>query len=314
MLPANTGQSLQNAAILRRFAGGAPANLAVGLARLGIKVAFIGKVGNEPFGWHLREVLIKNKVLVEGLRFSDKFPTGLTFAWVNKENGEPEYLFYDSLRADYYLQTDEVDWEWFKSAQIFQFSSTSLAKNPTGETTLVALQTAFEGGQLVSYDVNIRMPAWADRQIARQKMLEVLPNCHIVKLNRHELAFLAEEKDIVTGASKLWQSHFKVLLVTMDNEGCYYRTARHEGKLDAFKVKIADTVGSGDGWMAGFLAKVLEHGAQNFDFSDENKIAEACRFANAVGALTSTKSGAMTALPTRKKTDSFLKSMIKIND
>jgi fructokinase len=309
LLPTKPGQSLLEARTLRRLPGGAPANLAVGLARLGVRVAFLSKLGNDPLGWFLRDVMLKNKVLVEGLTFSDSVPTGISFAWVNKTTGEPQYFFYDTPRADYFLESEEINWQWFKSAQIFQFSSTTLARSPVRETNLAALQTAFEAGQLVSYDVNIRMPAWTDRQTAREKMLEVLPKCHIVKLNQPELAFLTGETDVETGIKKLWQNHLYALLVTVGEKGCFYRIPSGTGVAFPFKVKVADTIGAGDGWMAGFLSQILENGAQKFDFADAVAVAQACRYANAVGALTSTKAGAMTALPSRRKVNLFLKNV-----
>src|SRR5690349_5413411 len=95
ILPVRRSERLQQATLLKRVAGGAPANVTVGLARLGVPAAFLGKVGADPFGYFLRDTLNAEGVDVSHLLFSNEANTGLAFAWVEDvTSGEARYLFY----------------------------------------------------------------------------------------------------------------------------------------------------------------------------------------------------------------------------
>jgi sugar/nucleoside kinase (ribokinase family) len=96
----------------------------------------------------------------------------------------------------------------------------------------------------------------------------------------------------------------------MDAEGCYYRTCEAEAFLPGFDVQVVDTVGAGDGFMAALLVQLLAAYSKldNFEaiLEDKNWLAEICRYANAAGAFTTTRAGAIPALPTRRQINRFL--------
>jgi fructokinase len=309
-LPARPGQLLKDAALLRRMAGGATANVTVGLARLGIPAAFLGKVGDDQFGYFLRETLEAHGVDVSQMFTSREAITGMAFAWNDPVSNEARYLFQRGIAAYRLLDITEIDCNWLAKAQVLQYGSVLLSSPPSAEATRAAVQCARASNLLTCYDVNMRLPAWPDHASARADMLSLIEHSAIVKLNRHELAFLTGETDVEKGAAKLWHSDTRLLLVTLDRAGCYYRTSDNAGFVAGFEVKIVDTVGAGDAFMAAFLARLLKNYDPPFDaaFSDQNFLAETCRYANAAGALTVTRPGAIPALPTGRQISRFLKN------
>jgi fructokinase len=310
ILPVHRAERLQQATLLKRVAGGAPANVTVGLARLGVPAAFLGKVGTDPFGYFLRDTLSAEGVDVSHMLFSNEANTGLAFAWVEDiTSGEARYLFFRQPSADRLLCPAELDREWLARARALQFGSLLLSVEPGASATWAAIETARQAGVPCVYDVNLRLPAWKDAAAARAGMLAPLEASDMVKLNRHELAFLTGETDLERGVAKIWRSNYRLLVVTLDRDGCYFRTAAGSGRIAGLPVKVVDTVGSGDAFVAALLAQLLIMGDKDsagkglagVDFEKLDLVEAACRYANAAGAATALRSGAIPALPTHRR-------------
>jgi fructokinase len=154
-------------------------------------------------------------------------------------------------------------------------------------------------------------------------MLLGWPLAHVIKVSEEELAFLAGiaqhpdceasrakgvdrgewTDDLEAGARRLWHPHLRLLVVTLGQAGCAYFTPQLSGRVPGFAVKAVDTTGAGDGFVAGLLKGLL--GRPQADH-DESRLREICRYANAVGALTTTRRGAIPALPTARQVDRLL--------
>ncbi|HEX2914805.1 MAG TPA: carbohydrate kinase [Chloroflexia bacterium] len=317
ILPARRSQTLQQASLLRRVAGGATANVSVGLAKLGCRAAFLGKVGADPLGYFLQETLSSAGVDVSHMLFESAANTGLAFAWVDDiDTGEARYLFYRGNSAHYCLSAEDLDKAWLASASILQYGSLLLAREPSASATRLAIKIARSAGLLCVYDLNLRLPAWQDAGAARAGMKSLLELSDVVKLNRHELAFLTGETDLERGVKSIWREENQLLIVTLDREGCFFRSRKASGYIPGYPVQVVDTVGCGDAFMAVLLARFLKErkssssveGFAGFDFENADLIKDVCRYANAAGALTATRAGAIPALPGRLQLSRFLKT------
>lgn len=300
ILPMVYGGNIVATGEMKMAAGGAPANVAVGLARLGTKSGFLGRVGDDFFGHHLKEVLDANGVDTSHLIMDPRIHTGLAF--VNWDSlGDANYLFYRQPSADTLLAPEDIDQNYLAGAKVLQFGSLLLATEPSASATFRALKIATEAGLLLSYDLNLRLSNWPDEDHARTTVNQPLAYANIIKLNRHELGFLTGETDPEVGTARLWQAHFKLIVVTMDKSGCFYRTPDSHGFVPSRPVQAVDTVGAGDGFMAGVL-----DGLRRADFAfDDQSVQLACRQAVAVGALTVSKPGGIPAMPFRQEVDTF---------
>jgi len=302
-VPTLTGVTLIEAPAFVKAPGGAPANVAVGLARLGVSAAFMGQVGDDAFGHFLGQTLQDNHVDVSALRFSESARTALAFVSL-KADGDRDFMFYRHPSADMLFQPEAVDEGLLSTAKVFHFGSISLISDPSRSATLHALSVARANGLLISFDPNLRMPLWPSPQAAKAGVQLAWPLAQVIKVSEEELAFLSGHDDLHTGVNNLWHDRLQLMIVTQGPAGCTYFTPKVNGAVTGFKVASIDTTGAGDGFVAGLLKGLLEQpGAIN----DEAALVEICRYANAVGALTTIQRGAIPALPTAAQVDEFLK-------
>ena len=301
-VPTETGRGLIDAAAFRKAAGGAPANVAVGLARLGATSAFMGMVGDDPFGHFLADTLTADGVDISALRFSAKARTALAFVSL-RADGEREFLFYRHPSADMLFAPADVDTEAIARSRLLHCGSISLIGEPSRAATLRALAAAQAAGTPISYDPNLRLALWPDAKAARFGLRLGLSHAQIVKISDDEVAFLAGTDDPVRGGRSLWHDGLRLMVVTCGRQGCTWLTADAEGTVPGFAVTAVDATGAGDAFMAGLLAGLL----QEPEAPAQPPALEAiCRFACAVGALTTTVRGAIPALPQRAAVEAIL--------
>ncbi len=300
-MPIESGLPLIDTPGFLRAPGGAPANVAVGLARLGVSAGFMGKVGDDPFGHFLARTLQENNVDTSQLRFDTEARTALAFVSLTAE-GERDFMFYRHPSADMLWRPEEVDPDYVRTARIFHFGSISLISEPSRSATLHAVELARQAGALISYDPNLRLPLWPSAEAAREGMRLGWSHADLIKVSEEEVAFLTGTENLEEGIARLWDDRLRLLVVTLGADGCLWRTATNTGRSPGFRVDTVDTTGAGDGFVAGLLAGLLDRGLA----IEDDALPDLCRFANAVGALTTTVKGAIPALPTRATVEAFL--------
>lgn len=303
--------------------GGAPANVAAGVARLGRSSAFLGKVGDDPFGRFLAHTFAAAGVDTGGMVFSQTERTGLAFVSL-AASGERDFCFFRNPSADMTYIPEELDAERISSCIVFHFGSISMIDEPARTTTLVAVQQAKEAGKLISYDPNLRPPLWKTLGEARETILETVPLADMVKVSEEELGFLlkgsspddaltASETEALADALMARFETVSLLCVTRGANGCLWRTQGGErGSLAGYAVKAVDTTGAGDGFIAAAMVGLLERGATTagrLANLDGETLRAIFSYANAVGALTTTRKGAIPALPTPAEVAAFLSAL-----
>lgn len=305
-VPTASGVSLAEAPGFKKAAGGAPANVAVGIARLGGSAAFIGKVGEDEFGRMLANILKKNNVDTSAMRFDSHARTALAFVTL-RADGEREFMFFRNPSADMLLTEEELDKDLIKKASIFHYGSISLITEPCKSTHLAAMKVAKKEGCLLSYDPNLRLALWPSAQAAREGIWSIWDQADIIKISEEEITFLTEGDDAYDDnvvLTKLFHPNLKLLIVTEGGDGCRYYTKEFHGKVGGVKVNAVDTTGAGDSFVGGLLNSLASD--PNL-FKDENKLREALLFANGCGAMTVTQKGAIPSLPTKEAVLELLK-------
>lgn len=290
-----SGVTVGEASGFIKAAGGAPANVAVAVARLGMPAAFMGKVGDDPFGHHLVDLLTANHVDTSGCLFDANARTALAFVSLTAE-GDRSFMFYRHPSADMLIRPEEINTALIQRYRAFHFGSISLIGEPSRSATLHAVQTAQAAGLLISYDPNLRLALWPDEDAARAGMLIGLDYAHVVKISAEEVEFLLGTSD-VTG---LWRPQMKLIMVTHGPDGATFYTRAASGHVPGFAVNAVDTTGAGDAFVAATLTKLLEHGDPY-----EAHLTEITRYACMVGALTTLAKGGIPALPTRDQVEAF---------
>jgi len=280
--------------------GGAPANVAVGLAKMGLRSGFVGKVGDDAFGDFLRDTLASHDVDVSHLATTRAARTTLAFVSL-RPDGSPDFAFYRNPGADMLLSEDDIDEAFHAAARAFHFGSISLGHADTRAATLKAIGIAKAHGQLVSYDPNYRPALWPSADAAREALLGGFEHAHVAKVSEEEWEFITGSEDLETGAAVVLERGVKLLVVSRGSEGCWFTTGAHAGYLFGYDVEVAETTGAGDGFVAALVSQLLEEVQSPDQIAGipPERLMEICDFANAVGALTATKVGAIPALPTR---------------
>lgn len=290
--------------LFERNPGGAPANVVACLATLGKRTGFVGKVGDDDFGRFLRQVLIDRGISTQGLLLDVGEQTTLAFVHLQPD-GERSFSFYRRPGADTRLRPDEIPPEMLDT-RIFHFGSLSLTAEPARSATKAALRLVRDKNILISYDPNLRPPLWQSLDEARGEMLDVMHMADLVKISLEELEFLTGSTDLEGASQSLQQDYdLKMLLVTLGKEGCYYRLGDLCGHVPGFKVQSIDATGAGDAFLGAILFQILKLDKDLTDWTGEDLI-RSVRFANATGALATTKKGAIPAMPSLDEIEQLL--------
>ncbi|MBR3271416.1 MAG: carbohydrate kinase [Clostridia bacterium] len=289
-----TGTDANGNAIFAAIPGGAPANLAVAARKLGVETAFIGCVGNDPFGAILRKTLLRYGVDASGLQVSGDASTTLAIVTVD-ENGERSFAFCRKPGADTQIDRAKA-LEAASHAEILHFGSVSLAADACRDTIVSAVKRAKENGALITYDPNYRASLWTSEDAAVAIMRSVLPLCDIVKISEEETLLLSGYGAPEKAAEALIGQGVKLVIVTLGADGAYWRYGEDSGTVPGFKVKVADTNGAGDTFFGAFVSRIAKHGGLN-GLTPE-RITRYVRYANRAASITASRPGAIPAMPT----------------
>lgn len=282
--------------------GGAPGNVAVQLARLGVQAGFIGKVGDDNFGRALKSCLEDNGVDVHNVVVDENAHTTLAFVHLDRE-GDRSFTFYRDPGADTQLRGDEVDQSALKECKVFHFGSLSLTNEPSRTTTLDMAKKARDMGKIVSYDPNWRPALWKDAGAGIEAMGLGLTLCHVLKISEEELSLLTGTDSVAEGVRAVHEKGVKLVLVTMGPDGCVSSLKGRLSHHPTYDVKVADTTGSGDSFWGAFLSQLVQNGYDTPDKLDglgQEELSGFCRFANAAGSVCATKPGGIPALAGRE--------------
>ncbi|EMX2044274.1 TPA: aminoimidazole riboside kinase [Klebsiella pneumoniae] len=290
LLPDGEGRLLQ-------CPGGAPANVAVGVARLGGDSGFIGRVGDDPFGRFMRHTLAQEQVDVNYMRLDAAQRTSTVVVDLDS-HGERTFTFMVRPSADLFLQPEDLP--PFAAGQWLHVCSIALSAEPSRSTTFAAMEAIKRAGGYVSFDPNIRSDLWQDPQDLRDCLDRALALADAIKLSEEELAFISGSddivSDIVSGIARL-NARFQptLLLVTQGKAGVQAALRGQVSHFPARPVVAVDTTGAGDAFVAGLLAGLAAHGIPD----NLAALAPDLALAQTCGALATTAKGAMTALPYR---------------
>lgn len=292
------GEELKNTITFEKVAGGAPANVAVAVARLGRQSSLITKLGNDAFGDHLLDILKENRVETDKIFRTGEANTGLAFVSV-KENGERDFSFYRNPSADLLYSPLELQENWFNKDDILHFCSVDLVESPMKEAHTKAIESIKLKGGIVSFDPNVRLPLWDDPLKCKQTICEFIPKAHIIKISDEELEFITGYKDVQMGIDSLFVGDVKVVVLTKGSNGADLYLKDKVYTSSGFSVQVQDTTGAGDAFIAGFLYQImdLEITINNLEEKVEEHNNKILQFANASGAITASGKGAIPSLP-----------------
>lgn len=302
----HNGYSAQGNPIYEANPGGAPCNVLAMLRKLGKSCVFIGKVGDDIYGHQLKDVLNKVGIPTKYLKMDKDVRTTLAIVQ-NNESGDREFSFYRNPGADMMLTVEEIPEEIWENCGIFHFGTLSMTHDGVCKATRKAIALAKKAGCLISFDPNLRPPLWGSLELAKERILEGLGYCDILKIADNELEFITGETDFHKGALALKEQfpNIKLLNVTAGAEGSYSLYQEQWVFVPGFCLGgTIETTGAGDTFCASVLNFVLENGLD--DLSAE-QLTQMLRFANAAAYLVTTHKGAICSMPEKEQISILLK-------
>jgi fructokinase len=292
--------------------GGAPANVACGLVKLGTPAAFMGCIGEDEAGMELLTLLQKTGVDWSGVQRHLAAPTRKIYV-TRSETGDRQFAGFGdrdtSEFADTRLQADRLPVDLFATADYLVLGTLELPYPLTRAAVYRALELADQHNVKIFVDVNWRPMFWPNPDKARPMIYDLVKRIDYLKLSAEEAEWLFDTKD--PGAITHRVGELEGVLVTDGDCGSAYCLGETEGKLPAFEMEVEDTTGAGDGFVAGFLHQLCLCGIHVLE--DAEVAREVMTYATAVGALTTTRSGAIAAQPTAAEVEAFL-YMHKLQD
>ena len=299
-LPLDAGGSVPS---FLMYPGGAPFNVAVGLARLGQPVAFAGKVATDLFGRFLQAQVAREGIDSRFLLPADG-PSTLAFAAL--ENGDATWAFYGEGAADTLLAAAEVPAALFAETAILHCGSISLLRGTTPAAVLATVER-LKGRALISFDPNVRPGLVRDEADYRAVLERLFALADVVKLSALDIGWLAPGRTVGEVASDLQARGAGLVAVTQGGAGVLVVRGADRLMVPAVRVPVVDTVGAGDAFSAGLLAGLAERGVTSraaLDGLYMDDLVATLRFAAAVAALTCTRAGADP--PRREEVRAFL--------
>ncbi|MGX2969381.1 aminoimidazole riboside kinase [Ursidibacter sp. B-7004-1] len=284
-----------------RCAGGAPANVAVGVSRLGGETGFIGRVGNDPLGKFMQQTLQNEQVSTEHMVLDPQQRTSTVI--VGLDNGERSFTFMVNPSADQFLEV--TDLPHFNRNEWLHCCSIALINNPSRSTTIEAIRRIKQAGGFFSFDPNLRESLWQSLDEMKTVVNSVVAMADVLKFSEEELTLLTNTTTLEQATSAITDQYpEKLIIITLGKDGAIYHL-NGESKVVAGKaLQPVDTTGAGDAFVSGLLAGL----SQQPEWKNEQVLTEIIRKANASGALATTAKGAMSALPNKQQLDEFLAS------
>ncbi len=284
-----------------QFPGGAPANAAVAVAKLGGEASFLGQIGNDRFGLFLLNALKTYGVKTDMTLIHPTAKTALAFIFLD-EKGERQFSFRRDETADLLIEKTQIRKDYFLQRPIVHFCSNTLTEKEIADVTIHLVNLATKKKTLISFDVNLRHQLWKSGAADIDLVNSLVRKSHLVKFSKEEFLFLArnDEQAYVSGCVS---AGVKALIVT---DGPRTVTIySHEGTAtkDPPSVEAIDTTGGGDAFMGAVLYKLSQQSNPYNYCHDLSKLVKLVDFAARCGAIAVTRQGAFPAFPTQQDLD-----------
>ncbi|PSB10255.1 carbohydrate kinase [Pleurocapsa sp. CCALA 161] len=299
------GKSVSEVTSWTSYPGGAPANVASALTKLGTPSAFIGCVGKDDPGKELIQLLQSIGVDISGVQYTEQAPTRQVYV-TRTPQGDRTFAGFGKQPADRfadaYLQANLLPVELFLEAEYLVIGTLELAYPHSRSAVFRALKLAEEYHLKIILDVNWRPMFWLNEQEALPLIEQLWSYVDFIKLAEEEARWLFETAD--AGAIFYRLGSVEGVLVSNGAAQVSYCLGENEGKVSPFPIEVIDTTGAGDAFLAGFIHQLCQRGLQ--ELSNPQVADDIVKYACAVGGLTTTKLGAIAAQPSPQLVQALL--------
>ena len=277
--------------------GGSSGNIAIGLARAGLNVSFIGKVANDMTGKFVYQILKKEKIDHKYLTFSpDDTRTSLALCEVKKDNCN--VVIYRNEAADLYLQPEDIDENHIQNSNILLFTGTGLCKEPSFASHRKAVESARHNGIYIIFDLDYRAYSWNNREHTKKVYQTFCDMSDMIVANKLEFEILLENrKDDLNEIAKYYTKKNKTVILKDGEKGS--TTYLPNGEViftPIYKVNSIKPYGSGDAFLANVIASLFR----------KNDIRLSLKYGTAAAAFVVQRQGCAFSMPYKEQLDLFI--------
>ncbi|MBD1849536.1 carbohydrate kinase [Leptolyngbya sp. FACHB-711] len=287
------------------YAGGAPANVACGLVKLGTPAALIACIGEDVPGEQLVEILEQIGVDLRGIQRHATAPTRQIDV-LRSNTGDRTFAGFRGGEttdfADTRLKAELLPIDLFEGAQFLVCGTIGFAYPESRAAFERAIALAKAQSVHMVLDVNWRPVFWQDHAAAKLLILDVMRQADLLKLSIEEAEWLLNTDRAAIVAERF--PHLKGVLITAGEAGCEYWFSGNVEQVPAFSVEVEETTGAGDGFVAGLVHQLCVQGMEAL--ADPDRAHQIVRYASAVGSLTTIRAGAIEAQPQAEEVEAFL--------
>ena len=278
---------------------GAELNVSMGLSRLGHKVSYITRLGNDVFGSYIRDIINKEGILDDSISIDDSHSTGFYFK-TKVEDGDPEVHYFRRNSAASQLSCKDIEATDFSGAKILHITGITAALSKESlEAVYLAIDKARENNMLITFDPNIRLQLWESKEYMIEVLNNIASKCDVILPGIKEGNILTGKQTKEEIADFYLSNGAKAVIIKNGASGAYLKTVEYEKIVPGFKVKqVVDTVGAGDGFATGVLSGLL----------DGESYEDALVRGNAIGAIMVTSKEDNAILPTEEELKEFIMS------
>jgi 5-dehydro-2-deoxygluconokinase len=278
-----------------RRLGGSSANMAVGLARLGLRVALISCVGKDLLADYLLDFLKQEGINTTCVRLLQGYNTSLCLSEVSPPDRFPQ-VFYRSSPADLQVVLGTAERDLIQQANMFVTNGTSLASSPARESTVEALKTARAAGLRIIFDVDYRSSSWTSPREAGRVARGVFPWADVVLGNEDELNLLTDTNDTQGQVAAVLDAGAKLVIRKLGSKGVQAHTRNESYSALPYPMPVTCAIGGGDGFATGFL----------YAFYKDEPLQECLRYGNAAAAVVVSRVSCADSMPRLEELEGLL--------
>ncbi len=298
-------KGLEGTTLFEKKPGGAPFNISAGLHRLGVPMEFLAKIGMDEFGNALLEYL-KSLGMSTGYIVRERgTKTPIAFAALDGE-GKPEFRFYWDHAAHLSLKSEEIREIDPLNFSLFHFGAIVLLEEPSASTYMELFERFSSGGVKTSFDPNIRRSAIEEHDSFRAIVKEIISRVDILKLSDDDLLYICDSDSLDKALSRLEVRPDTLVFLTLGSRGSIVYRGRTSVRREGFKVRVADTTGCGDSFMAAVISRLYNMDHEELHNLTEEALGSILTFANAEAAIVATRYGGASSMPTESEVNQFL--------
>ena len=290
--------------------GGAPANVVGAVTKLGIPSKFLTKLGDDPFGDYIVEVLDEAGIDTSNIARDKEGETALAFVSLASD-GNRDFKFYRKNSADLRYSVEDIPADILNDCGMIHFCSVDLVESPMKEAHKKLIDMAIAQNVKVSFDPNLRFSLWDDLDQLKETVNDFLKYADIIKISDEELEFITGHTDIKDALDGLFADRAKYVIYTKGADGAEVYTRNGMVEASGYKIDVRDTTGAGDSFIGAFLYCLLNDEVEDLESVSDDTLRNYLDFANAYAANTTTKEGALAAMADRAEMDEWMKTLKK---